>query len=426
MKFKKIFNKSLLTSKMIIEDYIFKCSNRTDPSYFTRSGKMGFKETVLFMMNMVNKSLQVELNDFFETVLKRKDTISKQAFSENRQKISPKAFIELNDAIIDVIYTECDELKLWNNYRVCAIDGTTIEIPNTELLRNEFGYAKNQFAEVAIARASASCVFDVLNKFVITSKIDRYKTSERKTAVEMISAMKETNKLMNDLILFDRGYPSHELIAQLIEMDIKFVMRLKNSTFKKKIDGANQDQIIQIKHGKKIYDVRIIKFDLESGIEEVLVTNLFEESVTVSEFKKLYFMRWGIEIKYDELKNRLEIENFTGTTKIAIEQDFYASIYLSNMIELARKDSDEIVAIERKDKNNKYEYKTNLNILVGSLKDKLIMMYLEESPRKRNKMYKDIMEKVSRSDIPIRPDRQNSRIRKFARGKYKTNKKRSL
>ncbi|WP_143756592.1 IS4 family transposase [Clostridium pasteurianum] len=334
--------------------------------------------------------------------------------------------MELNNAIIDVIYTECAELKLWNKYRVCAIDGTTIELPNTELLRNEFGYAKNQYAEVAIARASASCIFDVLNKFVITSKIDRYKTSERKTAIEMILEMKQDNKLMKELMLFDRGYPSQELIAELIKMNINFVMRLKNSTFRKKINAANQDQIIQIKYNKRIYDVRIIKFHLESGVEEVLVTNLFDESITLSDFKKLYFMRWGIEIKYDELKNRLEIENFTGTTKIAIEQDFYASIYLSNMIELARKDSDEFVAFQRKDKNNKYEYKTNFNILIGSLKDKLIMMYLEESPRKRNKIYKDIMEKVSRSDIPIRPDRQNSRIKKFARGKYKTNKKRSL
>jgi hypothetical protein len=38
-------------------------------------------------------------------------------------------------------------------------------------------------------------------------------------------------------------------------------------------------------------------------------------------------MRWGIEMKYDELKDRLQIENFTGTTKIAIEQDFYSTIY---------------------------------------------------------------------------------------------------
>ena len=54
-------------------------------------------------------------------------------------------------------------------------------------------------------------------------------------------------------------------------------------------------------------------------------------------------MRWGIEIKYDELKNRLQIENFTGTTKIAIEQDFYATIYLSNMVEMARSRSDELI-----------------------------------------------------------------------------------
>ncbi|WP_333861105.1 transposase [Clostridium sp.] len=45
---------------------------------------------------------------------------------ENRQKISPNAFIELNDGIIDVIYNECDEYSLWNGYRLSAIDRTTL------------------------------------------------------------------------------------------------------------------------------------------------------------------------------------------------------------------------------------------------------------------------------------------------------------
>ncbi|WP_035290061.1 IS4 family transposase [Clostridium sp. KNHs214] len=425
MKFKKSFKKAMLQSKIMIEDYIFKCSNRTSPSYFTRAGKMGFKETMLFMLNMINKSLQVELNNFFEVILKREDTISKQAFSENRQKINPNAFIELNDKIVDVIYEECDEYKLWNGYRLTAIDGTTIELPNTETLRNEFGYAKNQHTSVAIARASASCLFDVLNKIVIKSKIYRFETSERKIALELISEMKKVSSI-KDLILFDRGYPSIELMSTLIESNIYFVMRLKNNVFKKKINVEKQDQIIEITHDKKTYKVRVIKFYLDPETEEVLVTNLFDESMKIQEFKELYFKRWGIEIKYDELKNRLEIENFTGITKIAIEQDFYASIYLSNMIELARKDSDEIARVERENKETKYEYKTNLNILIGSLKDKLIMMYLEESPRKRNKIYKEIMQKVSKSSIPIRPNRQNPRIKRIARGKYKKNKKRSL
>jgi hypothetical protein len=425
MKLKKCFSKSLLASKMMIEDFTFKCSNRISPSYFTRLGKMGFKETILFMLNMINKSVQVELNKFFEGILRKDDSISKQAFSENRQKIHPKVFIDLNDRINKVIYEECDEYELWNGYRLSAIDGTSIELPNTELLRKEFGHAKNQHATGAVARASASCIFDVMNKIVIKSKIDLYNTSERKMAEEMIFEMIKTSSMM-ELILFDRGYPGSELISKLIENNVYFLMRLSSKSFKTLIKSDKQDQFIEIKYNKKLYTARVVRFFLESGVEEILITNLFEESLKIQDFKELYFKRWGVEIKYDELKNRLEIENFSGTTKIAIEQDFYASIYLSNMIELARKDSDDIIKSERENKTNKHEYKTNLNILIGSLKDKLVIMLLEPSPRKRNRIYKDIMKQVAKSSIPIRPYRQNPRIKRIARGKYRKNKKRSL
>jgi len=425
MKFKKCFSKSLLASKIMIEDFTFKCSNRISPSYFTRLGKMGFKETILFMLNMINKSVQIELNKFFEGILRKDDSISKQAFSENRQKIHPKVFIDLNDRINKVIYEECDEYELWNGYRLSAIDGTSIELPNTELLRKEFGHAKNQHATGAVARASASCIFDVINKIVIKSKIDRYNTSERKMAEEMILEMIKTSSMM-ELILFDRGYPGSELISKLIENNVYFLMRLSSKSFKTLIKADKQDQFIEIKYNKKLYTARVVRFFLESGVEEILITNLFDESLKIQDFKELYFKRWGVEIKYDELKNRLEIENFSGTTKISIEQDFYASIYLSNMIELARKNSDDIVKSERENKTNKHEYKTNLNILIGSLKDKLVIMLLEPSPRKRNRIYKDIMKQVAKSSIPIRPDRQNPRVKRIARGKYRKNKKRSL
>lgn len=418
------FQKSLLASKIMIEDYIFKCANRISPSCFTRSGKMGFKETIFFILNMANKTLQVELNNFFETVLRRNYSISKQAFSENRQKISPNAFIELNDAINKVFYEECCEFKLWNGYRLSAIDGSILELPNTELLQEQFGYSKNQYIRKT-ARARVCCIFDVINKIVIKSKIDRYNVPERKMAIDLITEMVK-NSSFKELILFDRGYPSNELISKLIDKNVTFVVRLANNIYKKTIDAEKNDQIVKIKYKNRVYTVRVVRFLLESGIEEILLTNLLEEIYTIETLKELYFKRWQIEIKYDELKSRLEIENFTGTTKIAIEQDFYASIYLSNMIELARKESDEIIQKDRKGKNLKYEYKTNLNILVGSLKDKFIMMFLEKSERKRNKIYKEVMSKVKKSCVPIRPNRQYPRIERFLREKYKNNCKRCL
>jgi hypothetical protein len=185
---------------------------------------MGFKETMLFIMNMVRKSLQVELNSFYENVLKTDTTVTKQAYCEARQKIDPKAFIELNDSVNKVVYEQCDDLKLWNGYRLSAIDGTVLELPDTALLRKEFGCSGNQ--NRMVARAKASCLFDVLNKVIINSKIERYDTPERNAAVYLINQMVADGR-KNDLVLLDRGYPSAAFISFLYGRGVDFLIRLQ-------------------------------------------------------------------------------------------------------------------------------------------------------------------------------------------------------
>lgn len=182
------------------------------------------------------------------------------------------------------------------------------------------------------------------------------------------------------MILFDRGYPGAAFFSFLIKNKVNFLIRT-NLGFSKDIKNVKKPyQIITIKKGNEIFTVRVLRLILPSSIEEVLVTSLFDEKYTIADFKRLYFKRWGVKTTFDELKNKLEIENFTGTTKIAIDQDFYASIYLSNMVELAKQESDEIIETDNRKRNLKHEYKTNINILVGSLKDKLVIMMLEKVP----------------------------------------------
>ena len=122
----------------------------------------------------------------------------------------------------------------------------------------------------------------------------------------------------------------------------------------------------------------------------------------------------------------MQIENFTGETPIAIEQDFYATMYLSNMVALAKKDANKIIDEENKDKNLKYEYKVNANILIGKLKDSLILMLLEKRPRKRSKMLKNIIAEISRNTIPIRENRSYKRRMTLRANKNAMNKKRAL
>lgn len=414
MKCRTYLKRALDVTQFNLNDFLFKCTYRLNSSKFSRKSKMGFKETTLFMMNMVKKSLQIELNDFFDKVLKKDYSISKQAYSKARQNIKPEIFADLSGIVVKGFYEECDDYNTWKGYRLSAIDGTVLELPNTDLLREEYGCYRSKHGE--IARARAICLYDIQNKLIIKSQIRRYDVSERKMAESIIEEF-IGDKIEKELILFDRGYPSTKLMALLSNNGIDFVMRVQKNYFRKMIDQSKEDQIIQIKHKKKQYDVRVVRFMLESGEEEILLTSLFDKQLTMMDFKKLYFMRWGIEVKYNDLKNKIEIENFTGKTKIAIEQDFYATIYIANMVELARMENEEILKEKHKDKELKYDYKPNLNVIIGTLKDQFIIMVLEENRRKRNKMLRKIIKQVSKSSVPIRPDRQYPRNKYLLRTK---------
>ena len=203
-------------------------------------------------------------------------------------------------------------------------------------------------------------------------------------------------------------------------------MRVKNKSMKEFDEALEPDQIVKIKVDGKTIKVRVIRFMLDSGVEEVLVSNLLEESLGIREFKALYFKRWGIEVKFDEVKSRLQIENFTGDTVISVEQDFYASIYLSNMVALAKNEANEKIAQNNEDKNLKYEYKVNTNILIGKMKDSMVLMLLEDNSEKRNEMFQSIMQKIVKNMVPIRPGRSKVRKMGLKANKYPMNQKRCL
>jgi IS4 transposase len=425
MKTKKNFlSEGIRITNTLINDILFMCETRMKNTYFTRMGnnKMTFKSIVIFMLNFVKKSLQIELDDFYKGINGTNLNVTKQAFSEARQKISPQAFIKMSDEIINWFYKDTD-FKRFRNYRLLSIDGTILEIENTEKLRIEYGYIENQ--SMKIARAKASGLYDVENDMIITSVLGKYRASERTQAEQLINKLEDIG-FSNDLILFDRGYPSRDLISFIENKKIHYLMRVSSSFLKVVANAPNADQIIEVKHKGKIIRMRVLKFKLSDEITETLLTNIYDESFSISDFKELYFKRWGIEVKYDELKNRLQIENFTGATPIAIEQDFYASMYLSNMVTLAKMDANAIIMEGNKDKNLKYEYKVNTNILIGKLKNSLVYMLLQKSSRKRSKILKNIMDEISRNIIPVRPGRKFNRRMTLKANKHSLNKKRTL
>jgi len=275
-------------------------------------------------------------------------------------------FAILNNELIKMYYAK--GYRSYKGYRLLAIDGSKIQLPNNQKTRKEFGAIKNNLEKFEIAQALTSTLYDVENSIILSSVLAHCESSERKLAEQNIQDITGSEDVfIKNLILFDRGYPSFELITFLEKTGQKYMMRVKSNFFKEVVETKTKDEWVTVtvtpsrkKHMKQQgFDVeigaqinmRVIKFNLPSGEEEILITNVSDSEISFEECKALYFKRWGIETRYDILKNKLQIENFSGDSVRVIKQDFFATIFLSNIAALIEDDAASVY--EAKDNTQK-------------------------------------------------------------------------
>lgn len=381
---------------------------------------MPFTDLVHFMLNLIKSSIQTCLDDFFEMTGNDAIHMTEQSFSEARQKLKWQAFQDLFKTIVDLIYT--GYYDTWHGYRVSAVDGTKIQLPDEQKLRDYFG---TMGCNNNVATAQASALYDVLNNVLIDAQIEPLKTNEREQALQHIDALCKLPSFDKECILFDRGYASFLLIETLKIRKISFVMRVKRS-FNKTIDQlgyGDHNNVMLRRKGHADICVRVLKFSLPSGEVETLITDITDKRMGIGAFKILYFKRWPIETKYDEIKNKLEAENFSGRTVEAIMQDFHITMYLSNVVAVGCWEAQSQVDDERELKDNKYDYHVNVNHAIGTFKDRFIKVMLETNPRIRKQKVRRILLLLTKHVVPTRPDRSVPRNPSPRKAKFRHNRK---
>lgn len=410
---------------------------------FTRKRKMNFEDYIWYLTMQKGRTTSMELDEYLKNKNETYEiSISKQAFSKQRQYMSPQIFIDMyKDYLMDFYNNYPEEVKLYKGYYVLGIDGTTVEIPNTEGLRIAYKSRKNKYGKMDAARAKVSGIYDLENEFMIDAIITDCTQGEKKLAKENIDKAGEILDLSKCLLIFDRGYPGIDLIWKLEKRGIKYIFRLNGMMYlkEKKLMKTN-DEVMDLELNttrlKKIHDkdlkeelknvkklkTRFIKVELDSNEIEYLISNVPQEIITEEEMKEAYFKRWKIEIGYDILKNKLHIENFTGKTKMTIEQDFYAQIYTFNVLQDIKKENNANIQKKQKDKELRYEYKVNVNILAGWLKNLFIAIIFAENDEKREKLYDILIEKAEKNLIAVKPNRSYKREKnKHIKNKYTIN-----
>ena len=108
--------------------------------HFVRKRKLTLLHVIIYLLYSSKASMFQNLSRIRDdlSALSFPD-VSKQALSKARQFINPSLFKELYYLSVDLFYKQIPSRKLWNGYHLFAVDGSRIELPNSQSTFDFFG-----------------------------------------------------------------------------------------------------------------------------------------------------------------------------------------------------------------------------------------------------------------------------------------------
>jgi hypothetical protein len=415
--------------KQLIESLAFKERHRTSKTAFSRNRTLTFPIVLLFLLNLVKRALQDELDEFFKALAGSKvalRAVSKSAFCQARGKLGYGAFIELNQAQVAYFYQK-GQPEQWHGCRLLALDGSMGDLPNNEAVSEHFGVWHPQSGGTC-AKARFSQLFDVLNKITVEALIAPKTIGERSLAAQHLSQVQS-----GDLLLLDRGYPAFWLFAAIKQTGAEFCARLSVSEWKvaqtfvasgkaeayvllrPSYDARQKCQAYQLP--TEPIGVRLLRVELSSGEVEVLATTLLDRTrFPATLFPALYHHRWPVEEDYEVMKSRIEVENWSGLSVAAVYQEFHAAVFTKNMTAILAHPAQAEVA--RQSQAKKHAYQVNMTNLLSKMKDTIVHLILDTDILV---LLEALWQQMVRTIEPIRSGRSFPRQHKVKRKRFPLN-----
>lgn len=384
-----------------IEECLSSEELRLNKTAFTRQRSLGAKRILHMLLHRIYKALQLHLDNYYDKI--GESPVSKQALSKARKHLNPEYVRGFADMTAEIAAKD-DTMPNYGGMRLIAIDGSDIALENTPELKTEFGCSGPKKDAVT---ALCSIAYGPLDHVIYDCRLDRYDKDERDLAKAHVARLKELG-LCGSLLLFDRWYPSAEFIGFLYENGFPFVMRVRRK-WNLEADLEKTQGWITAAHDGKSYPVRVLKVKLSTGEAETLVTSLNQKQLPIRKAGALYFERWKVETAYDLIKSKLQLENFSGKTKISVLQDFYATMYLANIAAFAAEEADEQISDADQGKKLKYHRQANRSRTIAKLRDIFLCLIMEPHADLRGAMLEKLIASIASYPVPVVPDRSPNR-----------------
>lgn len=409
--------------RQTLSDPSFIAEHRQEPQFFTRQRALPFATVVTWLLLNFQNSMRQALQRLLDDRPGGQIAVTKGALSQARAKLKASALVALNRLIVSQAETLSSRAR-WLGHRLLAMDGSSLRLPESAEFIKAFGGSKHRRGLRPLARVSTA--FDVLNRTIVSAVLAPWKQGERALIAHHLQDFHA-----NDLILFDRGYPALWMFALLQARGIHFCARLDTGLWGRTLDLLQHDttELCYIapltKRARTVcatfgvtlpaLRLRVLRVRLKTGEDEFLITSLLDaERYPHHLFRDLYARRWAIEESYKQIKARLTVENFSGKSELAVQQDFHARVLLANLVNLFALESDRRIRRKDHERQRQHPHQTNRHYALAQLRHFLPRFLLAPTLR----LVRTILDRFASEAESIRPDRSFPRTKPPLRRGY--------
>ena len=238
-------------------------------------------------------------------------TAGKPAISQARTRLGCEPLQRLYDAVVKPVATPETQGAFYREWRLVAMDGFTLEVPDTEANRSAFARPKSPSGgESAYPRLRGVGWVEVGTHVLFGAALGSYATGEITLAKQVVPHLGP-----GMLCLADRYFPGYALWKQTVETGAELVWRVReNIRFpveERLPDGSFLSRFYpRWNHGRPQGEgipVRVIDYEVLGKEERIrLVTSILDwKAAPADELAPLYLERWEFETALDEFKTHL-------------------------------------------------------------------------------------------------------------------------
>jgi len=320
-----------------------------------------------------------------------------------------------------------------HGYRLVAIDGVRMNTQRTTALARLFGRPKyEQTKKAHQPQALVVIARCVRTGVILAQEVVGNKGSERACARKMCVKLA---KIGNILVLFDRGFPSRELVGQLQEIGIKYLVRmcggkstwgeLQEHTSDRKAKDIRIDVRLKKSNGTSFHaSMRAIitgkgkpgrpRSDRKQQ-RMILLTNLTGKYWSTQRLIAIYFRRWDIETSFREDKRLLGSTTSRAKNKNAFTNELHSLHIYRIIIALIAAIAVKQTGMPTWDNDRATRIVTTQLIVTAWV---IIEMAIT-SPRRCAEKIADFIREIIRDSQKKRPGRSAKRICKGREGAWK-------